>query len=76
MVSGYMSLRHYMVRTGALQLNKWQAITAFHIGFELRQECVLFLLFFFVYKNCIDKCNQIDKFATIGNRKDQLPALC
>ena len=34
---------------------------------ELRQECNLFPLFFIVYMNWIDKCNQADEFATIGN---------
>ena len=50
-----------------LRLSKWQAIQAFHIRVELWQGCVLFLFFFIVYMNCIDKCNQIDKFAIIGN---------
>ena len=58
-----------MVPTGVLQLSKWQAIKAFHIGVELRQGCILFLLFFIVYMTWIDKCNQADEFATTGNRK-------
>ena len=67
MVSCYMPLRHSMVLTGVSWLSKWQAIKAFHIGIELLQECNLFLLFFFVYMSWIDKCNQADEFATIGN---------
>ena len=39
------------------------------VGIELRQECDLFLLFFIVYLNWIDKCNQADVFGTIGNSK-------
>ena len=67
MVSCYLPLRRSMVPTGVSRLSKWQAIKAFHIGVELLQGCVLFLLFFIVYMNCIDKCNQIDEFATIEN---------
>ena len=67
MVSCYMSLRHSMVPIGVLPLSKWQAIKAFHVGVELRQGCVLFLLFFLVYVKCINKCNQVDEFAAIGN---------
>ena len=67
MVSCYMPLRHSVVPTGVLWLSKWQAIKALHRGVELRQECVLFLLFFIVYTNWIDKCNQDGEFAPIGN---------
>ena len=67
MVSCYIPLRHSMVPTGVSWLNKWQAIKAFHIGVELRQESVLFPLFFIVYMNWIDKCNRADEFATIEN---------
>ena len=67
MVSCYMPLRHSVVPTGVLWLSKWQAIKALHIGAELRQGCVLFLLFFIVYMNWINKNNQDDEFATIGN---------
>ena len=67
MVSCYMPLRHYVVPTGVSWLSKWPAIKALNIGVELRQECVLFLLFFIVYMNWIDKCNQDDKFAPIEN---------
>ena len=56
-----------MVPTGVSWLSKWQAIKAFHIGIELRQGCDLFLFFFIVYLNWIDKCNQADQFGTIGN---------
>ena len=66
MVSCYMPLRHSTVPTGVSWLSKWQAIKAFHIGIEQRQECALFLLFN-VYINWIDKCNQADEFATSGN---------
>ena len=66
MVSCYMPLRHFMVPTGVSQFSKWQAIKAFHIGVELWQDCVLFLHFFIVYMNLINKCNQVDEFATIG----------
>ena len=59
-VSCYVPLKHFMVPTGVLWLSKWQAIKAFHIGIELWQECDLFLLFFIVYMNWIDKCNQAD----------------
>ena len=45
MVSCSMSLRHFMVPTGVLWLSKWQAIKAFQIGIELRQECDLFLIY-------------------------------
>ena len=67
MVSCYMPLTHSMEQTGVSRLSKWQAITAFHIGVELWQRCVFFLLFFIVYMNWIDKCNQADEFAMIGN---------
>ena len=67
MVSCCMQLRHAMVPTGVSWLSKWQAIKAFHIGIELRLECDLFLLFFIVYMNWIDKCNQADELASIGN---------
>ena len=67
MVSCYMPLRHFVVPTGVTWLSKWQAIKALHISVELRQECVLFLLFFIVYMNWINKKNQDDEFATIGN---------
>ena len=67
MVSCYMPLRHSTVPTGVSWLSEWQAIKAFHISIELRQECDLFLLFFIVYMNWIDKCNQADEFATTGN---------
>ena len=67
MISCYMPLRHFMVPTGVSWLSIWQAIKAFHIGIELRQEYDLFLLFFIVYMDWIDKCNQADEFATIGN---------
>ena len=66
MVGCYMPLRHSMVLIRVSWLSKWQTIKAFHIGVELRQGCVLFLLFF-VCMNWIDKCNQADEFATIGN---------
>ena len=66
MFSCYMPLRHSMVPTGVLWMSKWQAIKAFHIGVELWQGGV-FLLFFIVYMNWIDKCNQADQLATIGN---------
>ena len=69
MVSCYTPLRHFLVPTGVSWLSKWQAIKALHIGVELRQECVLFILFFIVYMNWIDKCNQDDEFAPIGNGK-------
>ena len=65
MVSCNMSLRHSVKPSGVSWLSKWQAIKAFHIGIELQQECGLFLLFFIVYRNWIDKCNQADEFATI-----------
>ena len=67
MVSCYMPLRHSIVPIGVLWLCKWQAIKAFHIGIELRQECDLFLLFFIVYTNWIHKCNQADEFDAIRN---------
>ena len=68
MVRCYVPLRHFMVPTGVLWLAKWKAIKGFRRDVELRQGCVLFLLFV-VYMNWIDKCNQADKFAivTIGN---------
>ena len=69
MVSCYMPLRRSMVPTGVSWFSKWQAIKAFHTSVELRQECVLFLLFFIIYMNWIDKCNQVDEFATIENGK-------
>ena len=67
MVSCYMPLRHSTDPTGVSWLSKWQAIKAFHICIELQQECDLFFLFFIVYMNWIDKCNQADEFATMGN---------
>ena len=69
MVSWYMPLWHSIVnnQTGVSRLGKWQTIKAFHVGVELRHRCVLFLLFFIVYMNWIDKSNQVDEFATIGN---------
>ena len=67
MVSCYMPLRHSMVPTGVSWLSKWQAIKAFHISIELWHECNLLLLFFVVYMNWIDKYNQANEFATIGN---------
>ena len=67
MVSCYMPLRYSVVPTGVLWLSKLQAIKAFHIGVELWQKCDLLLLFFIIYMNWIDKCNQADEFATIGN---------
>ena len=67
MFSCYMPLKHSVVQTGVLWLSKWQAIKALHIGIELRQECVLFLLFFIVYMNWIGKYNQDDEFAPISN---------
>ena len=75
MVSCYMPLRHSMLPTGVPLLSIWQAIKAFHLGIELKQECDLFLLFIFVYMNWIDKCNQADEFATIKNLKNQLLAM-
>ena len=66
-VSCNMPIRHSMVPTGVSWLSKWQVIKAHHIGVELRQECVLYLLFFIVYMNWIDKCNQAEEFATIEN---------
>ena len=41
----------------------------FHVGVELRQGCVLSALLFNVYMNWIDKCNQADECAAIGNCK-------
>ena len=67
MVSCYMPLRHSVKPSGVSWLSKWQAIKASHIGIELLQECDLFLLFFIVYMNWIDKCTQADEFSTIGN---------
>ena len=75
MVSCYMQLRHSMVPTGVLWLSKWQAIKAFQIGIELRQECDLFPFFFIVYMNCIDKCDQAD-VCLHRKLKNQLPAMC
>ena len=57
-----------MMPTGVLWFGKWQAIKGFHVGFELRQECVSFSLFI-VYMNWIDKCSQVDECAMIGNCK-------
>ena len=67
MVSCYMPLGYSVVPTGVLRLSKWQAIKVFHIGVELWQECDLFLLFFIIYIFWINKCNQADEFATVGN---------
>ena len=67
MVRCYMLSRHSMVLTGVLWLSAWQTMKAFHIGVELRLGWVLFLLFFIVYMNWIDKCNQAHEFAMIGN---------
>ena len=69
MVSCYMPLRHFIVPTEVSWVSKWQAIKAFHIGSELRQRCILFFLFFIVYMNLINKCNQADEFAMIGIEK-------
>ena len=69
MISCYMTLRHFMVPTEVSWLSKWQAIKAFHIGVELRQRYVLFLLFFIICMIWIDKCNQANEFAMIGIRK-------
>ena len=66
-VSCNMPLRHFMVLTGVSWLSKRQTIKAFHIGLELRKGCVLFFLFFTVYMNWIDKCNQADEFAATEN---------
>ena len=41
----------------------------FHVGVELRQECVFSLLLFIAFINWIDKCSQADECATIGNCK-------
>ena len=41
----------------------------FHVGVGFRQGCVLSSLLFIVYMNWIDKCNQVDGCATIGNYK-------
>ena len=60
------AIKAFMVSTGVSWLSKWQAIKAFHRGVEVRQGCTLFFLFI-VYMNWIDKCNQADEFATIGN---------
>ena len=68
MVRCYIPLRHSTVPTGGVSwLSEWQAIKAFHIGIELRQECDLFLLFFIICINWIDKCIQTDELATTGN---------
>ena len=67
MGSCYMRLSHSMVPTGVSWLSKWQAIKVFPVGIELPQGYVLFLLFFIIYMNCIDKCNQANEFATTGN---------
>ena len=68
-------LLHSMVPRGVSWLSKWQAIKAFHIGIELWQEYDLFLLFFIVCLNWIDKCNHADELASIGNSKIGCP-LC
>ena len=69
MVSCYMPIRYSMVATRVSWLSKWQTIKAFHIGVELQQGCVLFLLFF-IYLHELDwNCNQADVIATIGNWK-------
>ena len=60
-----MSLRYSRVSW----LRKWQAIKPFHIGVELRQGCVLFVFFFIIYMNWIDKCNQADGFTTMEIEK-------
>ena len=39
----------------------------FHVGVELRQECVLSPLLFIVYMNWMNKCSQADECSTIGN---------
>ena len=67
MVSCYMPLRHSMVPTGVSWLSEWQAIKAFYIGIELRQECDLFLLFFIICINWINKCIQGEELAITGN---------
>ena len=67
MVSCFMLLSQSTVRTRVSRLSKWQAIKAFHTGIELRPGCDLFLLFFIISMNWIDKRNQVDEFATIGN---------
>ena len=62
-----MPLTHSTVPTGVSWLSEWQAIKAFRIDIELPQACDLFVLFFIVYMNWIDKCNEADEFATTGN---------
>ena len=68
MVCCYMPLSNSVVPTGILWLGKWLAIKGFHVGVDLWQGCALFP-FFIVYMNWIDKCNQADDCAKIGNCK-------
>ena len=65
----YLHASHSMVPSGFLWLGKWKAIKGLHVGVEIRQGCVLFLLSFMVYMKWIDKCSQADECSMIENSK-------